>query len=59
MKKETVLFNKGVVAISIVLFVFSLILFIAIGCTSKDLETFIALLILFVRNTRFKSGGEV
>ena len=48
MKKETVLFNKGVVSISIVLFVFSLILFIAIGCTSKDLETFIALLILFV-----------
>lgn len=48
MKKETVLFNKSVVAISIVLFVFSLILFIAIGCTSKDLETFIALLILFV-----------
>lgn len=48
MKKETVLFNKGVVMISIVLFVFSLILFIAIGCTSKDLETFIALLILFV-----------
>ena len=47
--KKTIFFNKGVIICSIVLLVFSLVLFIAIGCTSKDLTTFLvmAALLLF------------
>ena len=41
--KITIFFNKGVIICSIVLLVFSLVLFIAIGCTSNDLTTFLVM----------------